>query len=161
MAQIVASKARMTQEEARCPLIFRAWKSLRFLPEKTSCGGRKIASVPSAKCRGAQQSVLLGATPVSSRIQSCAELAGVLFRPVRCAATFGKRIRRHHCRMCGKCVCKQCSSHKLLLRHSGKPRRNAISFDRACDVCFTQNKQFASSRVHLSSGTVVLGESAT
>eukprot|EP01043_Picozoa_sp_COSAG02_P045423 COSAG02_NODE_4148_length_5713_cov_57.342180_3_plen_262_part_00 len=62
-----------------------------------------------------------------------------------CTRTFGKRVRRHHCRKCGKCVCKDCSTYKLMLRHpTEKATSKQVSHDRVCGSCYIAFKQFAS-----------------
>ena len=62
-----------------------------------------------------------------------------------CTREFGKRARRHHCRKCGKCVCKDCSAYKLMLRHpTEKAASKQVSYDRACGACYVEFKQFAS-----------------
>ncbi|MBS0537033.1 MAG: FYVE zinc finger domain-containing protein [Proteobacteria bacterium] len=30
-----------------------------------------------------------------------------------CNASFSMTFRRHHCRVCGRCVCKKCSEHEV------------------------------------------------
>jgi hypothetical protein len=75
-----------------------------------------------------------------------------------CTQTFGKRVRRHHCRKCGKCVCKECSGYKLLLRHpTEKATNKQVSHDRVCGSCYIAFKQFASPT--LGAGGVRLSES--
>lgn len=61
-----------------------------------------------------------------------------------CAQVFGKRVRRHHCRKCGKCVCKDCSDYKLMLRHpTEKARSKQVSHDRVCGACYVEFKQYS------------------
>ncbi|KAI0042272.1 hypothetical protein FA95DRAFT_1500276 [Auriscalpium vulgare] len=53
---------------------------------------------------------------------------------MRCGRTFGWRRRRHHCRLCGRCVCASCSGSTFFISESnskdtGKPAR-------ACDACY-------------------------
>ncbi|KAF9528893.1 hypothetical protein CPB83DRAFT_875756 [Crepidotus variabilis] len=53
---------------------------------------------------------------------------------MRCGRMFGWRRRRHHCRLCGRCVCSACSSRTFFitdaqLREESKPAR-------ACDACY-------------------------
>jgi hypothetical protein len=77
-----------------------------------------------------------------------------------CAQTFGKRTRRHHCRKCGKCVCKDCSTYKLMLQHpEEKTASKQVSHDRVCGACYIEFKQFASPT--LGQGGVRLSESAS
>ena len=37
---------------------------------------------------------------------------------MRCGRSFGWRRRRHHCRLCGRCVCASCSGKVVTLRYS-------------------------------------------
>lgn len=53
---------------------------------------------------------------------------------MRCGRTFGWRRRRHHCRLCGRCVCGDCSGKTFFIldescKDSHKPAR-------ACDACY-------------------------
>ncbi|KZT27644.1 hypothetical protein NEOLEDRAFT_1088599 [Neolentinus lepideus HHB14362 ss-1] len=53
---------------------------------------------------------------------------------MRCGRVFGWRRRRHHCRLCGRCVCAGCSGSTFFIsdpnaRDSNKPAR-------ACDACY-------------------------
>ncbi|KAI0694894.1 hypothetical protein BC835DRAFT_1274120 [Cytidiella melzeri] len=56
---------------------------------------------------------------------------------MRCGRTFGWRRRRHHCRLCGRCVCAQCSTKTFFVvdptrsndKDSSKPAR-------ACGACY-------------------------
>ncbi|KIP04169.1 hypothetical protein PHLGIDRAFT_494233 [Phlebiopsis gigantea 11061_1 CR5-6] len=56
---------------------------------------------------------------------------------MRCGRTFGWRRRRHHCRLCGRCVCHGCSTKTFFIVDSGdsnsKPGRKSA---RACDACY-------------------------
>lgn len=60
-----------------------------------------------------------------------------------CSASFSILFRRHHCRNCGKVVCENCSSNRVLLPHvhETKPLR-------VCDECVEdlQNGSLTSSR---------------
>ncbi|KAL4259511.1 FYVE-type domain-containing protein [Pleurotus pulmonarius] len=53
---------------------------------------------------------------------------------MRCGKPFGWRRRRHHCRLCGRCVCAGCSERTFFisdpnLKNSSKPAR-------ACNACY-------------------------
>ncbi|KIL57220.1 hypothetical protein M378DRAFT_399735 [Amanita muscaria Koide BX008] len=54
---------------------------------------------------------------------------------MRCGQTFGWRRRRHHCRLCGRCVCATCSAKTFYIADldakdgSSKPAR-------ACNICY-------------------------
>jgi len=53
---------------------------------------------------------------------------------MRCGRTFGWRRRRHHCRLCGRCVCGSCSSKTFwVLGDSSKESQKPA---RACDACY-------------------------
>ena len=74
-----------------------------------------------------------------------------------CTQVFGGRVRRHHCRKCGKCVCKDCSTYKLLLQHPEEKSRNKqVSYDRVCGGCWLEFKEF--SNVTMGQGGVHFGE---
>ncbi|KAH9934090.1 uncharacterized protein BXZ73DRAFT_46031 [Epithele typhae] len=51
---------------------------------------------------------------------------------MRCGRTFGWRRRRHHCRLCGRCVCGGCSGKTFFIVDSDKDSKSA----RACDSCY-------------------------
>ncbi|KAJ3544418.1 hypothetical protein NMY22_g2786 [Coprinellus aureogranulatus] len=54
---------------------------------------------------------------------------------MRCGKLFGWRRRRHHCRLCGRCVCSACSGRTFYIADaSGK--EGATKPARACDVCY-------------------------
>ncbi|KAK7695228.1 hypothetical protein QCA50_002418 [Cerrena zonata] len=53
---------------------------------------------------------------------------------MRCGRTFGWRRRRHHCRLCGRCVCAGCSEKTFIIfdpnsKNSHKPARS-------CGACY-------------------------
>ncbi|KAI9454923.1 hypothetical protein BJY52DRAFT_1282748 [Lactarius psammicola] len=53
---------------------------------------------------------------------------------MRCGRSFNWRRRRHHCRLCGRCVCASCSGSTFYIvdsdaKEPGKPSR-------ACDACY-------------------------
>ncbi len=61
-----------------------------------------------------------------------------------CEQVFGTRVRKHHCRKCGKCVCKCCSDYKLVLLHPTENEQSKqVSNDRVCFTCYTEFKQFS------------------
>ena len=49
-----------------------------------------------------------------------------------CSVPFGIRIRRHHCRVCYRLVCGNCSPHQVQLD------TNDEDLHRACNQCYTQ-----------------------
>jgi len=56
-----------------------------------------------------------------------------------CNAPFTLLFRKHHCRLCGKVVCGNCSTHYLLLANNPVKQR-------VCDLCYqnaldSQNSQ--------------------
>ncbi|KAF5332282.1 hypothetical protein D9611_008166 [Ephemerocybe angulata] len=54
---------------------------------------------------------------------------------MRCGKLFGWRRRRHHCRLCGRCVCNACSGRTFFIADaSGK--KEATKPARACDACY-------------------------
>ncbi|KAL6051042.1 Lateral signaling target protein [Balamuthia mandrillaris] len=64
---------------------------------------------------------------------------------VICGLLFTTFFRRHHCRVCGRVVCKKCSTHRCMLHNIGPV--NAIQ--RVCDdcnVCLASNSAFSPSK---------------
>ncbi|KZT01190.1 uncharacterized protein LAESUDRAFT_731561 [Laetiporus sulphureus 93-53] len=56
---------------------------------------------------------------------------------MRCGRTFGWRRRRHHCRLCGRCVCGSCSSKEFfIIDETTKDTREQHKPARACDACY-------------------------
>ncbi|KAJ7654577.1 hypothetical protein DFH06DRAFT_1416266 [Mycena polygramma] len=54
---------------------------------------------------------------------------------MRCGRPFGWRRRRHHCRLCGRCVCASCSERTFFI--SDPNAREASSKPaRACNACY-------------------------
>ncbi|TFK23230.1 hypothetical protein FA15DRAFT_757435 [Coprinopsis marcescibilis] len=54
---------------------------------------------------------------------------------MRCGKLFGWRRRRHHCRLCGRCVCAACSDRTFFIADSsGKAESTKPA--RACDACY-------------------------
>ncbi|EKM61660.1 uncharacterized protein PHACADRAFT_248396 [Phanerochaete carnosa HHB-10118-sp] len=56
---------------------------------------------------------------------------------MRCGRAFGWRRRRHHCRLCGRCVCHSCSTKTFFIVDSddAKPKQDHKPA-RACDACY-------------------------
>ncbi|KAF8515818.1 hypothetical protein BU17DRAFT_76769 [Hysterangium stoloniferum] len=52
---------------------------------------------------------------------------------MRCKATFGWRRRRHHCRLCGRCICADCSGKTFLISDSETKDTKPA---RACNACY-------------------------
>ncbi|KDQ62948.1 hypothetical protein JAAARDRAFT_28919 [Jaapia argillacea MUCL 33604] len=52
---------------------------------------------------------------------------------MRCGRTFGWRRRRHHCRLCGRCVCAGCSGSTFFI---SDPNSKDSKPARACDACY-------------------------
>ncbi|KAF8586112.1 hypothetical protein K439DRAFT_1646365 [Ramaria rubella] len=52
---------------------------------------------------------------------------------MRCGARFGWRRRRHHCRLCGRCVCADCSGKTFFISDAST---NDAKPARACNVCY-------------------------
>jgi len=53
---------------------------------------------------------------------------------MRCGRTFGWRRRRHHCRLCGRCICASCSDKTFfILDPDAKSQSKAA---RACSACY-------------------------
>ncbi|KAI5118054.1 hypothetical protein M0805_005901 [Coniferiporia weirii] len=53
---------------------------------------------------------------------------------MRCGRAFGWRRRRHHCRLCGRCICAGCSERTFFI--SDPLARNASKSARACNACY-------------------------
>lgn len=58
-----------------------------------------------------------------------------------CHITFSLRIRRHHCRVCYRLVCGNCSPHTVKLSAGEEP------IHRACNECFTRLGATSSSSI--------------
>eukprot|EP00039_Didymoeca_costata_P028853 m.22320 g.22320 ORF g.22320 m.22320 type:complete len:392 (-) comp7387_c0_seq2:2053-3228(-) len=52
---------------------------------------------------------------------------------------FGGTVRRHHCRNCGKCVCKSCSNQKF--------ERSGLRMTKVCTVCYQFLSEVAAGHV--------------
>jgi len=55
---------------------------------------------------------------------------------MRCGRTFGWRLRRHHCRLCGRCVCASCSGRTFFISDSNDKQDSSTKPARACDGCY-------------------------
>ncbi|KAI0321277.1 hypothetical protein OF83DRAFT_1161922 [Amylostereum chailletii] len=56
---------------------------------------------------------------------------------MRCGKPFGWRRRRHHCRLCGRCVCSSCSGSTFFISDpNGIDARPNSKSARACDACY-------------------------
>ncbi|KAI8981319.1 hypothetical protein BD414DRAFT_492311 [Trametes punicea] len=53
---------------------------------------------------------------------------------MRCGRTFGWRRRRHHCRLCGRCVCGSCSSKTFFI--VDPTAKESSKSARACEACY-------------------------
>ncbi|OSD00945.1 hypothetical protein PYCCODRAFT_1392945 [Trametes coccinea BRFM310] len=53
---------------------------------------------------------------------------------MRCGRTFGWRRRRHHCRLCGRCVCGSCSSKTFFIVDPNA--KDSSKSARACEACY-------------------------
>ncbi|KAK1230133.1 hypothetical protein PQX77_006780 [Marasmius sp. AFHP31] len=54
---------------------------------------------------------------------------------MRCGRAFGWRRRRHHCRLCGRCVCAGCSDRTFFISDPREPQNNNKPA-RACNACY-------------------------
>ncbi|KAJ6621508.1 hypothetical protein B0H10DRAFT_2017589 [Mycena sp. CBHHK59/15] len=54
---------------------------------------------------------------------------------MRCGRTFGWRRRRHHCRLCGRCVCASCSERTFFISDPNA-REDSSKPARACNACY-------------------------
>ncbi|KAF7345501.1 hypothetical protein MVEN_01568600 [Mycena venus] len=57
---------------------------------------------------------------------------------MRCGRTFGWRRRRHHCRLCGRCVCASCSERTFFITDPNARDGSSVSSKpaRACNACY-------------------------
>ncbi|KAJ7330433.1 hypothetical protein DFH08DRAFT_1022692 [Mycena albidolilacea] len=56
---------------------------------------------------------------------------------MRCGRPFGWRRRRHHCRLCGRCVCAACSERTFFITDPNAPQGAGASKPaRACNACY-------------------------
>ncbi|KAL1951034.1 hypothetical protein VTO73DRAFT_183 [Trametes versicolor] len=53
---------------------------------------------------------------------------------MRCGRTFGWRRRRHHCRLCGRCVCGGCSNKTFFIVDPNAKESSKSA--RACEACY-------------------------
>ncbi|KAF8074617.1 hypothetical protein FPV67DRAFT_589035 [Lyophyllum atratum] len=54
---------------------------------------------------------------------------------MRCGRSFGWRRRRHHCRLCGRCVCASCSGRTFFIADPNS-KDDSSKPARACDACY-------------------------
>ncbi|KAI0830855.1 hypothetical protein BC628DRAFT_1312595 [Trametes gibbosa] len=75
---------------------------------------------------------------------------------MRCGRTFGWRRRRHHCRLCGRCVCGSCSCKTFFIVDPAAKDASSKSA-RACEACyetvFPLLEQPSEPRVSVTAGT--------
>ncbi|KAF8653528.1 hypothetical protein AX16_003912 [Volvariella volvacea WC 439] len=55
---------------------------------------------------------------------------------MRCGRRFGWRRRRHHCRLCGRCVCAACSGKTFFIADTNSKEPNSGKPARACEECY-------------------------
>ncbi|KAJ7691928.1 hypothetical protein B0H17DRAFT_1330923 [Mycena rosella] len=56
---------------------------------------------------------------------------------MRCGRPFGWRRRRHHCRLCGRCVCAACSERTFFISDpNANAREESSKPARACNACY-------------------------
>ncbi|KAF5376571.1 hypothetical protein D9757_008259 [Collybiopsis confluens] len=56
---------------------------------------------------------------------------------MRCGRAFGWRRRRHHCRLCGRCVCSSCSEKTFYISDPNAQDQSSSSKPaRACNACY-------------------------
>ncbi|TCD62196.1 hypothetical protein EIP91_007229 [Steccherinum ochraceum] len=53
---------------------------------------------------------------------------------MRCGRTFGWRRRRHHCRLCGRCICATCSEKTFFILDPDAKNQHRAA--RACNACY-------------------------
>ncbi|PBK98864.1 hypothetical protein ARMGADRAFT_481939 [Armillaria gallica] len=54
---------------------------------------------------------------------------------MRCGRSFGWRRRRHHCRICGRCVCAACSNRTFFITDPNS-KEDTSKPARACNACY-------------------------
>lgn len=54
---------------------------------------------------------------------------------MRCGRGFGWKRRRHHCRLCGRCVCAGCSGRVFFISDPNE-KKDAAKPARSCDACY-------------------------
>ncbi|KAF8211050.1 hypothetical protein K438DRAFT_1664934 [Mycena galopus ATCC 62051] len=55
---------------------------------------------------------------------------------MRCGRPFGWRRRRHHCRLCGRCVCASCSERTFFIADPNAQGSGSSKAARACNACY-------------------------
>jgi hypothetical protein len=65
---------------------------------------------------------------LDERVQKC----------MRCEASFGLFLRKHHCRSCGDVVCHPCSERTMKLQQLD-------SHERVCELCFVKLRESSKS----------------
>ncbi|KAJ6485513.1 hypothetical protein C8R45DRAFT_1098312 [Mycena sanguinolenta] len=55
---------------------------------------------------------------------------------MRCGRPFGWRRRRHHCRLCGRCVCASCSERTFFITDPNAHGSGSSKPARACNACY-------------------------
>ncbi|KAJ7236437.1 hypothetical protein B0H12DRAFT_127893 [Mycena haematopus] len=55
---------------------------------------------------------------------------------MRCGRPFGWRRRRHHCRLCGRCVCASCSERTFFITDPNAQNSSSSKPARACNACY-------------------------
>ena len=70
-----------------------------------------------------------------------------------CGTDFTAFTRRHHCRSCGRLVCANCSTHRLILPNIDKSQQ------RVCDKCYDEFKRYQAASLS-SSAPAAMGAAA-
>lgn len=84
-------------------------QALPFAPEETSGEkGKKVKVKGEKERRGWVEHWVPAIWIPDERAETC----------MRCGKSFGWRRRRHHCRLCGRCVCATCSDKVIYFRFS-------------------------------------------
>ncbi|KAI1790987.1 hypothetical protein LXA43DRAFT_458642 [Ganoderma leucocontextum] len=74
---------------------------------------------------------------------------------MRCGRTFGWRRRRHHCRLCGRCVCGSCSGKTFFIVDcSAKDSKTARACESCYDAVFPLLEQSSDPTVTVTAGTI-------